>query len=409
MTKLMVFISVAVLVLLAACGGGSDEGVDATVGKEVGEVVKEELAEGEVIREVKVGTSASFSPVALPPVPAFGFATSPTSAPLVARLAAADLSSQASSLETTLRKVISMASVSIEVEVVEAAVTEVRVVAEGLGGFIEQLSSSGEPERQQAYVTVRVPQADFFKALERIEALGKVQNRQVGSEDVSEQFIDLEARLKSSLREEQSLLSLLEKTQTVGEILSIERELSRVRSEVERLQGRLNFLERRVDLATISVNLFPPMEDVIKPPFALLTIQVSDVTGSLEDVKALTTSLEGVLDRVSLTIRDGKERADLSLRVFTPEFDQALASIESQGKIQSKELQETNDPMLGKTDRAEDPDARIDVSFVEEPDSSNTVLIVSIAAPIGGVAFAALLGFLFYLTFRAGRRRARKF
>ena len=221
---------------------------------------------------------------------------------------------------------------------------------------------------------------------------------------MSEQFIDLQARLKSSLREEQSLLSLLDKTQTVGEILSIERELSRVRSEIERLQGRLNFLERRVDLATISVNLFPPREQVTQPPFASLTIEVSDVTGSVESVKALTASLQGVLDGVFVSIREGKEEAELSLRVFAPEFDQALASIERQGDVQTKELQETTAPTGEDTTRAEDPDARITVSFLEKPESSNTVLIVSIAAPIGGVALAAVLGFLFFLTYRIGRR-----
>ena len=103
----------------------------------------------------------------------------------------------------------------------------------------------------------------------------------------------------------------------MSEILTIERELSRVRSQVERLQGQLNFLERRVELATISVNLFPPKEVVAEPPSASVTIQVSDVTGSVDQVKAMVSALDGMLDRVSLLLRDGKERADLSLRVFT--------------------------------------------------------------------------------------------
>ncbi|MDP6550126.1 MAG: DUF4349 domain-containing protein [Dehalococcoidia bacterium] len=109
-----------------------------------------------------------------------------------------------------------------------------RAIAENLGGFVEHLDSSGGPERQRASMTVRVPQDQFDPALVRIEALGEVQSRNEGAEDVSEQFIDLEARLKSSLREEQSLLSLLGRTGTVSEVLAIERELARVRAEVER-------------------------------------------------------------------------------------------------------------------------------------------------------------------------------
>src|SRR5687767_548859 len=107
--------------------------------------------------------------------------------------------------------VISTASISVEVEMTQAATNEARAIAESLGGFVEQLPSSGGSERQQAHMTSRVPQTQFFTALERIEALGKVQSRNLGSEDVSEQFIDLEVWLKSALREEESLLSLLER------------------------------------------------------------------------------------------------------------------------------------------------------------------------------------------------------
>ena len=98
----------------------------------------------------------------------------------------------------------------------EAAIDQVRAIAEGLGGFVEQLSSSGEPSHERANITMRVPQENFLTTLERIEDPGKVRSRNLGTEDVSEQFIDLEARLKSSLREEVSLLSLLERAGAVS-------------------------------------------------------------------------------------------------------------------------------------------------------------------------------------------------
>ena len=103
-----------------------------------------------------------------------------------------------------------------------------------------------------------MPQAQFSSAVEQIELVGKVQSKNLGSEDVSERFIDLQARLKSSLREDESFLSLLDRTSTVIEVLAIERELTRVRLDIERLQGQLNFLERRIDLATITVSLSSP-------------------------------------------------------------------------------------------------------------------------------------------------------
>ena len=121
------------------------------------------------------------------------------------------------------RKVISTASVSLEVEAVQDAVDQVRIIAESVGGFVEHLDSGGGPLRQRAAMTIRVPEEEFSPALARIEALGSVQSTSQGSEDVSERFIDLKARLSSALREEKSLLALLERANAVSEVLAIEK------------------------------------------------------------------------------------------------------------------------------------------------------------------------------------------
>jgi hypothetical protein len=307
-------------------------------------------------------------------------------------------------LDTAQRQTISQASVSIEVEEVPSAVAQVQAIVESFGGFVAQLSSSGGPERQQSTMTVRVPQSDFFAALESIRSLGKVRSENVGSEDVTERFIDLEARLRSALREEESLLSLLERAEQVSEILTIERELSRVRSDIERDQGQLNFLERRVDLSTITVSLFPPDAEVAEPPSGSLTIEVSAVSRSVEEVKALVSRVDGVLDQVFVSVRDGKESSDMTLRVFSKDFEQVLSSVEAQGKVRAKEIREATAPVEGEATPPEKPDARIAVSFVEK-ESSIVGRGIAIGAPVGGAALVALLGFLFLVTYRAGRRR----
>ena len=377
MAKIAVLLVAAVSLVLVACGGG---------------------AEGEAGERAPA--------LATMPTPA------PAATPMLASAAAIAVeesdTSRVAALEAVQRQVISVASVSLEVEVVQAAVAEVRVIAEGLGGFVEQLSSSGGADRQQATMSIRVPQDQFFTALDRIKTLGEVQSENVGSEDVTERFIDLKARLNSSLREEQSFLSLLEKTETVSEIVTIERELFRVRSGIERLQGQLNFLERRVALSTITVSLSTPEAKIAQPPSASLTVEASDVTGSVEEIKALVAILEGVLDGVFMSVRDGREKAEMSLRVFSADFDRALASIEDLGEVRSKELRESTSPAEGESEPAEEPDALIMVSLIEKADSSSTGLIVAIVAPIGGVGLAVLLGILFYLAFRLGRRQGRE-
>jgi hypothetical protein len=308
------------------------------------------------------------------------------------------------SLQTTQRQIISSASVSIEVETVEPAIDQVRAIAEGLGGFVEQLSSHGSGKDQQANLTLRVPQDQFFTAVDRIEALGKVQGRNLGSEDVSEEFIDLEARLKSSLQEEASLLSLLERATQVSEILTIERELSRVRSDIERVQGRLNFLERRVDLATISVSLFPPGARLPEPPSANTSIEHSNVSARVDAVRDLAASLNGEIDQVLRSTQEGRDRADISFRVFPKDFEQALSVVESEGKIVSRNVREGFNSPQAQDEPPEDPNARINVSFAE-PVTGYLWLKILIAA----VLAVAILSVAFYLTFRAGRNRTDRF
>ena len=289
-------------------------------------------------------------------------------------------------------------------EKVQVASAEVRGIAESLGGFVEQLSSSGRASSQQANITIRVPQGRFSTAVDRLMALGEVQSQTQGSEDVSERFIDLKARLRSAEREEQSLLSLLERTLKVNEILTVERELNRVRSEIERLQGQLNFLERRVDLATISVFLFTPAVAMPQPPSGSLVIETAEVSLRLNELRSRVSAVGGKIDRVLLSEREDRERADVTFRVFPEDFAETVEFLESLGVVRSKELRESSTAEDGEQDRSEEPNARIEVSLAEKQ-GTNTGLILGIGIPT--VLFlAGLFGLVGYLAYRVGRRRA---
>ena len=234
--------------------------------------------------------------------------------------------------------------------------------------------------------------------------VGKVQSKNLGSEDVSERFIDLQARLKSSLREEESLLSLLGRTSTVSEVLTIERELTRVRSDIERFQGQLNFLERRIDLATITVSLSSPHRSSGQPPSALLKIEVNGVTDHVEAVKALIASSDGVVDAVLVSLREGKESAVMTVHVFSDDFDATVDFLEDQGKVRSKDLEEGKPADYGANDPEEKPRARIDLTFVQDTNSVNIGLMVAIAAPIGALALGVILRIGFFGVVRRSSR-----
>ncbi|MBI4198246.1 MAG: DUF4349 domain-containing protein [Chloroflexi bacterium] len=345
------------------------------------------------------------TPVPRAPSPSFELNFSKDSAASGGTAVALPVPVPAGSLETADRQIISQANLSLEVTTVPAAVGQVQAIAQSLGGFVEQLSSSGAEEKQYAAITIRLPQAEFFTAMDRLRALGKVQSENLGSQDVTEQFIDLEARLKSLQREEESLLSLLGRAQQISEILTIERELSRVRSDIERYQGQLNFLKRRVDLTTITISLFPPQEKVSQPPFGALTVEAESVSASVDEVKALASRLKGEIDSLSLSVKAGRTRADISLRVFSKDFNGAMATIESEGKVLSKEVQE-GAPVVadGEAKPAEKPNAPINVTLVE-PEKDTWGRFIAIALWAGSGALVVLAGLLLYFVYRLGRRK----
>ncbi|MDA1127897.1 MAG: DUF4349 domain-containing protein [Chloroflexi bacterium] len=300
-----------------------------------------------------------------------------------------------------VRQIVSQGSMSVQVLDVASAAARVQAIAEGVGGFIEQLSSNGVAEFRQSTLTVRVPQTEFFSVFEQIKALGEVQNENAGSEDVTERFIDLEARLKSVQREELSLLSLLDRADQISEILIIEQELTRVRSELERLQGQLNFLERRVDLSSITVFLTPPQKDNGQAPSGAFTIESSNVDSSVATIKAVVSQVDGEVDRVFTSTQDGRQRALMTVRVFAKDFDLLAAAVEDQGGLVSKEVREGQ---VGDAD-SDEPNARLDVAFQEKESSSSLGRNLAIFAPLGSVGLVIVLGALFYGAFRMGVRR----
>jgi len=393
MPKVVIFLLIALAVALVACAGG----------QEALTISKESTAESRI--DTGGDAAVSVSPAAAPEAPAFAVDLQAEKAFATGGRGDDGFEGTGQSLQTAERKVISTASISLEVEEVESTIKQVQAVVEGMGGFVENLSSSGGsrsrgPIERYANMTLRVPQDRFLAAVEAIENLGVVHDRNLGSEDVSERFIDLEARLKSSLREEQSLLSLLERTATVSEILTIERELSRVRANVERFQGQVNFLERRVDLATIHLSMFPPQGSGGEPPSAVLRIEVSMVGQEVDNVKGLVASIDGSVDGVFLSLRDGKERADLSLRVFAKDFSRTMAFLDHLGDVKTKEITEGK---TGTGDQASPglrPNATIQVSFIGKGEGIGIGLMVAIGAAIGGVILVLAIA---YLVFGAGR------
>lgn len=124
-------------------------------------------------------------------------------------------------------------------------------------GYIQSDNSSKNYNRIYRNLTIRIPTNNFEKTVDSISNyVVFFDEKRVSSKDVTEEFIDLEARLKAKLTLEKRYLDLLSKAKNVGEMLEIEKELSNIREEVEAKQGRLKYLQNRVSLSTLNIEFY---------------------------------------------------------------------------------------------------------------------------------------------------------
>lgn len=155
------------------------------------------------------------------------------------------------------RKLIRNGSISFEVADVEAARRSVADLTKAFGGYISsdnQNDYSGSPQYQQ---TIRVPADKLDEFISKIEELARhVDSKSVSIEDVTEQFIDVEARLKTKKELEARYLELLKQAKAVKDIVEIETQLGNVRAEIESMEGRLKYLTDQVTFSTLTVTYY---------------------------------------------------------------------------------------------------------------------------------------------------------
>jgi hypothetical protein len=155
---------------------------------------------------------------------------------------------------------------AVEPSVIKTADLEVEVASDGFGqaldgatqvaavygGYVVSTTTAGEGARHGS-VVLRVPSDRFEEALRDLRGLGEVRRDRVSGEDVSQEFVDLEARLRNLEAQEVVLLRLFDEAVTVTDTIRVQRELSGVQLQIEEIHGRLQYLRDRTSLATIRV------------------------------------------------------------------------------------------------------------------------------------------------------------
>jgi len=160
------------------------------------------------------------------------------------------------------RLVIYNAQIALETADIQSVLSKIARLAEGYGGYVAGSSLSSYGGQTVAEITIRVPKHEFRAAVAEIQGFGKLLDEKTSSDDVTQQYIDLKARLGNLQRQEESLRTLLGMAKTVDEVLQVQRELERVRGDIESLQGQVNYLEGNAEMPSIMVQLSEP-----QPPF----------------------------------------------------------------------------------------------------------------------------------------------
>lgn len=197
--------------------------------------------------------------IAVLAIAAGGCVARPAATPMPAQPLAA-----VADIASTERMVVRTASLDLVVPDTEKALDEIQAMARELGGYVVFAEAYQYQEGRQATVTFRVPSDALDTALERLRAMATTVRREsVSGQDVTDQYVDLESRLRHLEAKEKQLLEFLDRAEDTEAVLAVYEQLSQTQAEIEQVKGRMQYLENQASLATVTVSLTP---DVMAQP-----------------------------------------------------------------------------------------------------------------------------------------------
>lgn len=145
-------------------------------------------------------------------------------------------------------------SLDMDVADVDAAIAAGQQLVTGLGGYVASSRISNSGSNVSAYVTYRIPAARWDEALAGLHALAeRVNDEEIGTEDVTAQVVDLDARLANARTTEAALQAIMDRARTIDEVLKVQRELTSIRGDIESMTAQRDYLAGRAALGTLDV------------------------------------------------------------------------------------------------------------------------------------------------------------
>ncbi|MFL5561452.1 MAG: DUF4349 domain-containing protein [Gemmatimonadaceae bacterium] len=162
--------------------------------------------------------------------------------------------------DTAAAMIIRTGTATLQVDSLERAVVRLRALAQSLGGYVGNTSmQTGKDQLRSGTVEIKVPAPRWAQLLTGLKPIGTLESQNESAEDVGEEFVDVQARVANARRLEQRLIALLEnRTGKLSDALAVERELARVREEIDRYEGRIRYLRTRAAVSTMVVTIHEP-------------------------------------------------------------------------------------------------------------------------------------------------------
>jgi len=194
------------------------------------------------------------------------------------------------------QKVMRSASMTVEVGDVDDADRDARKTVEGMGGHVANSSAYEDNAGVKSlHLTLKVPSDKLDAALEALKKLGHVREEDTSALDVTEQYIDVDARLANAQKLEKRLAALVDaQGARLKDLMETERELGRVRSEIESLQARKRYMDNRIDLSTIEVTFVEPQgfgRGIFRPLAGIVQKALGAFTASMAALVIVTSAL----------------------------------------------------------------------------------------------------------------------
>jgi len=243
------------------------------------------------------------------------------------------------------RKLIRSAEVEVEIASFDDAIQKITALTNEERGYVATTSSEKQANgKLKGKVVVKVLPENLDRFLQKIRGLGELKNQTLGTEDVTKAYFDTESRLKNARVMEQRLIDMLKKkSDDINDLLQVEKELGRVREQIEQMQGELKYWDSQVQFATVTIQLSE--KDMEEPAAFLLkeraqlALYAPDVEKIYNDIKSLASPKTQIKNAQLDRDNTGRVSARISMLIAPEESDAQIAHVKTMGRVQNFQVQ----------------------------------------------------------------------